>query len=127
MNTKPLPPTLNVLEDIFKDLLQSNLRFKCRSKPFKEGRLLLYKINTFCIDLQMTNKRARLPKEEDIYIYNIPIPFNIYKDDDNRIFLDYQLKTVVNNEPDLLKQITAVTPRRKIKFYNALVELERDV
>lgn len=124
---KQLPPTLNTLENIFKDLLQHQIVFKNKSKAFKEGKLLLFKINTFCIDLQLTNNKPyNLVKEKDINFYNIPIPFNILTQESNsNVILDYKLKSIVNNHNGLLKSLNTITPKRKIKFYDSLIEIEK--
>lgn len=75
------------IEDILKDLLQSDIVFRVNNKNWRKGKLILYKLHDFVIQFILKNN-VKIVK------LDIPIPFNIKRMNKSKIVFDYKLNTL---------------------------------
>jgi len=105
------------VEEILKYLLQRQILFMINERVIKQGKLILFKQNNYCVDLHLHQH-----KKEGLLIYTIPIPFNIAKSSYSVLF-DYRLAALVKNNDRLLQMVKNVAPARKTKFYDTLLTI----
>lgn len=98
------------LDNFFKPLLQRNIQLTLRSKPFKKGRLINFKLSGCYISLVMLTEK----KKET---FEVPFPFAI-KRNNNVVCFDYTLEALSEQDYDLLVNLKTVSQIKKCKFYN---------
>lgn len=103
------------LDNYFKPLLQRNIQLVLRSKPYKRGRLINFKLSGCYISFVMHTEK----KKET---FEIPFPFAI-KQNNNSVFFDYTLETLSEQDYDLLVNLKTVSQVKKCKFYNTALTI----
>ena len=106
------------LEKVLMSLLQKDLKLTINNKQFRKGKFLLFKQNNYCLEFT-------IKKGDDIKRFEIPIPFNIEKwEDDGLIYFDYRLKTLSARDSELLEMLKSIPVVGGNRFYDNILEIE---
>jgi len=110
----------NELDNTLKNLLQKTIVIYLKNKQYKTGKLILYKLTHYFLELTLKNlESSKLKKVE------IPYPFAFeYWKNDNILYFDYRLKNISKNDDVLLGKILKMTRVGDNKFYNSILEIE---
>lgn len=105
----------NDLETILQSLLQRQIRFVLNEKCFKTGRLLLYKISDYYIQLILRVGTANKTIE-------IPYPFDcICKN--NTLQLVYKHASLHKNKAHTKELLQSIKPFKKSKYYDNVLTI----
>jgi S-adenosylmethionine:tRNA-ribosyltransferase-isomerase (queuine synthetase) len=99
------------LENVLKFLLQKHIVLVFNNKKYKEGRLILFKYNTFHLKLTLKNENNNKNLE-------IPIPYNIIRDNDDIVF-DYRINTLSRNNKEIYDICSTLTKLGNNKYYDS--------
>ena len=108
-------------EDILKHLLQRQLSFVINDRVVKKGKLILFKQNNYCVDLNLKQQTD----DERLVVYTIPLPFFVTQTS-RCVLFDYRLALLVGNNVSLLNMIRAIPPARRTKFYDATLTINME-
>jgi hypothetical protein len=106
-------------EDFFTKNLQSNLSFDLGNKTIRKGRLIIFKKSHFFIQISILSFK-------NLYeTFEVPIPFNVeIYPDENLIYFDYRIKTLVGRNEDLNDLITSQINKNNYSHYlNKILEI----
>jgi len=104
------------IEEVLKGLLQKRIQLTVRDKKIGAGKLILYRIDGFYIELTI--------QEDVLYsVIEIPYPFNTIIQNSSITQFDYRLETLSEKDHALLASLQSMTKKRDSKFYNALVNI----
>ncbi len=109
------------IEILFKDLLLTDITFAINSKIIKRGRLLNLSIKDFFVYFQLEVAKG------GIKLFEIPYPFNIIQDNDQKIIFDYRLNTLVFEDVLNLLKIKKFKPKKNCKFYDVEVVIKKHI
>lgn len=104
------------LENILKSLLQRNVSFYIKKKPWRNGRLLLFKQNGFYLEFTIKGDKK---KNES---FEIPIPFEISQEP-GKVKFSYKLSSLVCNNIKLLEDIKSLAPNCRSKYFDEILEI----
>jgi len=113
------------LEEVFKPQLQKSLEFELNNKIFKRGKLLLYKIETYSNNYEVT---LIFEKGNSTETFKIPYPFNyeVHSEEngDSVLFFDYRLYTLSNKNSDLENDLHKISEvYKKSKYFNSILKI----
>jgi hypothetical protein len=107
-----------LIDKTLKELLQKNVRLQFKSKPFKQGKLLLYQQNNYYISLLLQNSKKGNVK------FEIPIPYHVESwPDEKLVYFDYRLSTLSKKKDSLYQQLKSVRPTKISKYYDSILEI----
>jgi len=104
------------IENVLKFLLQKHIVLFFNNKKYKEGRLLLFKCNAFHLKLTLKSEKNNKNLE-------IPVPYNIIRDNDNIVF-DYRLSTLSRNNKELYDICATLTKLGNNKYYDSVLYIK---
>jgi hypothetical protein len=106
------------LEELFKDILQKDVRILLKDRVLREGKFILFRQTNFCFELiLMTGKKMNK--------FLLPIPYSIeHCSGDSVFFLDYRNRTLVKDSQYVLDYLKKVKIRNPSKYYNSIIEVE---
>lgn len=105
----------NELEHILQTFLQKHIRLILNDKCFKSGRLLLYKINDYYIQLILRVGTSNKTIE-------IPYPFNCLCKDNTLQFV-YKHASLHKNKLHTKELLQTVKPFKKSKYYDNVLTI----
>lgn len=103
------------IEEALTGCLQRNVQITVKDRKIANGKLILYKIDGFYI--QLTFQGATSLEHVDI-----PYPFNTIKEGTKLLF-DYRLESLAEKDFNLLFILQSISKKRESKFYNSLLEI----
>lgn len=108
-------PNFEQLNKLFTEYLQQHLTFKHYNKVIKSGRLLLFHITDYHINmvLMCDNKRK---------VYEVPIPFSI-KATDNMIEFDYRPSLLNSTKLNQFLMTSKSRKTKKSRFFDSSIFL----
>lgn len=118
------------LEEIFKPQLQKHLEFELNNKTYKRGKLILYKIETYSNNYELTLMFEKHLPDGTIgtETFKIPYPFKfeIYTEDNETvIFFDYRLYTLANNNVKIQNKLAELSKKyKKSKYYDSILKIK---
>ena len=101
---------IDVLDAYIKTLFLKDTVFTLKNKVFKKGKLINFKISGCYISFVINTEK----KKET---FEIPFPFNVFAEENNITF-DYRLKSLAEQDIDLLVNLKATTQIKRSKFYD---------
>ena len=106
---------IDKIDSLIKPLLLKEVVFCVKSKNYKRGKLLLYKLsgNYIAFTVIKENKRET---------FEIPFPFSVY-DNAKGVNFDYQLKTLAENDYDLLITLKSTSKIKNCRFYDSVLAI----
>lgn len=94
------------LENIFKTLFQRDLELEINNKVFKKGKFVLYKLETYSNNYEIT---LIFEKNNKIENFKIPYPFDYeFYPKDNELFFDYRLIKLCNNNKEMAESLKLI-------------------
>lgn len=105
-----------IYSSLFKNLLQSYINIHLNNKVWRSGYLILYKQSGYYIELTLKDK------EKNIERFELPIPFDVLKNNDTFI-LSYKLSSLAQNDSTLYNLLQKLDTSRS-KFYDTNLMIE---
>lgn len=96
-------------------LLQKNVKLTINNKQYRKGRLLLYRLHNFHIELTLEKSPDVLKR------FEIPIPFSIEEWDDGNVYFDYRLKSLASGDDTLVDLLSSIPRDERNKFYDNIL------
>jgi len=111
---------LTTIDEVFKGLLQKDIRFVLNNQTTREGKLILFNHGYFSINLNIKNY-----KKNKLEVLKLPIPFNfeVYQDE-GLLYFDYRVKTFVHNNSEMLILINNIKKPHISKYYDKILIIE---
>jgi hypothetical protein len=106
---------LNNIDNDLKNYFQKNIVLTLRSKQYKKGKLINFKLSGCYLSLIMLTEK----KKET---FEIPFPFNI-KREPNKLVFDYTLESLAEQDFELLVNLKATNQVKKCKFFNTTLTI----
>ena len=107
------------LEDVLIRLLQKNINLSFNNKPYKKGKLILFKQNNYYLELTIEKNNKENKRIE------LPTPFNIELwENDNLIYFDYRFPTLAKSNNELRKLLYGLPQEGNNRFYDSILEIE---
>lgn len=108
------------IEDACKFLLQKEVSFEINNKTIKQGKIILFQQKNFYILFNLKTKKKNNDKIE------IPIPYDVeIHEDDDLIYFDYRIKTLIKNCPEVEDMIKKQFNKgNSNKFWNIILTLD---
>jgi len=106
---------LNNIDNDLKNYFQKNIVLTLRSKQYKKGKLINFKLSGCYLSLIMLTEK----KKET---FEIPFPFNI-KREPNKLIFDYTLESLAEQDFELLVNLKATNQVKKCKFFNTTLTI----
>lgn len=111
------------LEDVFKTLFQRDLELEINNKVFKRGKFVLYRLETYSNNFEIT---LIFEKNSKIEHFKIPYPFNYeFYPEDNELFFDYRLITLCNNNLEIVDKLKPICEKynTSCKFLDKILKI----
>lgn len=105
------------IEDLLKGCLQHNIQITVKERKIVLGKLILYKIDGFYIQLSFQGSAS-------IETVEIPYPFNTMNND-TKVQFDYRLESLAEKDFKLLFILQSISKKRESKFYNSILEITK--
>lgn len=105
------------LNDILKEQLGKTITFSYKGKK-REGKFILYSQKNSSIVIRIQNMKG-------FHSYEFPYPYD-YRFHDNKIILDYSIKTISNNDVEMLldiKKFSNKYKKKNISFWDNSYEI----
>lgn len=100
------------------NFLQRSIIFKIENKVLKKGKLILFCVKDFfCIFTLLSEE-----KNNKKIIFEIPYPYDIFKNNDSVIF-DYSINAFTKGNKELLDLVSKVKTKKASKFYDRKLTL----
>jgi hypothetical protein len=106
---------LNNIDNDLKNYFQKNIVLTLRSKQYKKGKLINFKLSGCYLSLIMLTEKKR-------ETFEIPFPFNI-KREPNKLVFDYTLESLAEQDFELLVNLKATNQVKKCKFFNTTLTI----
>jgi len=106
---------LNNIDNDLKNYFQKNIVLTLRSKQYKKGKLINFKLSGCYLSFIMLTEK----KKET---FEIPFPFNI-KREPNKLVFDYTLESLAEQDFELLVNLKATNQVKKCKFFNTTLTI----
>lgn len=103
------------LENSLKYFFQKNLILSFKTKTYKKGKLINFKLSGCYISFVMQTEKKR-------EIFEIPFPFAIKTVGKDLVF-DYTLNSLAEQDYELLINLRATSQIKKCKFYNTTLTI----
>ena len=103
------------IDNLIKPLLQREVTFNFKHKTYKSGKLLLYKLSGNYLSFILVNEKKR-------ETFEIPFPYSAFEEE-NKVFFDYRLETLAENDFDLLIALKGVTKVKNSRFYDSVLTI----
>lgn len=112
--------TKTPIEEACMFLLQKQLNLELNNKMFKQGKLVLFYQKNFYLTFIMDTVKKKKERVE------IPIPFEVeIHEEDNLIYFDYRLKTLVKHSPELETHLKLYSSKKNSnKFWNTILTID---
>lgn len=104
------------IENVLKFLLQKHIILVFDNKKYKEGKLILFKHNTFHLKLTLKNDKNNKNLE-------IPVPYDIIKENEDIVF-DYRINTLSRNNRELYNTCSTLTKLGNNKYYDSILHIK---
>ena len=111
------------IEEVLKPQLQKNLEFELNGKIYKRGKFLLYTLETYNNNYEITFK---FEKDGDrVENFKVPYPFLYeYYPDDQTLFFDYRVFTLANNDGNLAQALKSVSKKyTPSKYFDKILKI----
>ena len=90
-----------------------------KNKPYKKGKLILFKQNNYYLDLVIERNKGESKRLE------IPIPFNIEEwTNEKLIYFDYRFLSLSKANKELRELLYGVVQDGNNRFYDTILEIE---
>ena len=109
---------LDILEQEFNNLLQSDISISLNDKVLREGKLVLFSIKNF----YLTFSFAHSPTSTRLVYYELPPPF-AYNKNSHGIKLSYKLKEFHQNNEDILIPMQLIGKTKLHKIYDKDIQV----
>jgi len=108
------------IEEQLKQFLQKDIQVVVKDRKLYNGKLLLYRIDGFYIQLIFAPSITALNNSP--VSVEIPYPFNIIEGA-KKLSFDYRLEALAEKDFNLLFTLQSISKKRESKFYNSTLEI----
>lgn len=103
------------IDNLIKPFLQREVVFSFKSKNYKRGKLLIYKLSGNYLSFTLINEK----KKET---FEVPFPFSVTGKEETVSF-DYRLDTLSENDYELLISLKSINKVKNCRFYDNILTI----
>jgi len=108
------------IDNVFKNLLQKDIRFVLNNQTTKEGRFILFSHGYFSFNFNIKNY-----KKNKMELLKLPIPFDYeYYESEGLLYFDYRIKTFSHNDAEIELLIKNIKKPQLSKYYDKILTIE---
>lgn len=112
--------TSEKIEEVCIPMLQHEVRFTCKGKTLRQGKLLLMSQKAHYICFTVTNNND-IPKS-----YELPYPFDYYFDENfHRVVFDYTIRKLCNDNNYSMELLRDLPEQKNHRLYNSILYVEK--
>jgi hypothetical protein len=108
-----------IIEADINKLLQQELSIVCKNKVLKEGKLTLFAVKDFYLNLKLFQQGSN-----KLIIFELPYPFS-YRQIPTGLVLSYKIENFINSDAELKQLMFYYFYNKPSKFFDAEVYINK--